>query len=76
VHDISGVFSIGPFFGDDGEADAPPGGLRGVTAAGDGARVEGIHDALVYLSSGDVCLLVWFYCSTVLRACVNPVLPA
>ena len=73
MHDAEWVFTIGPFFCTDGEADTPPGGLTRVAAAGDGACVEGVHDALVYLSLF-VCF-VWFYCSTVLRACVNPVLP-
>lgn len=74
MHDAEWVHAVGPFFCTDGEAYASPGGFRGVAAAGDGARVEGIHDALVYLSLFG--LLVWFYCSTVLSACVNPVLPA
>lgn len=76
MHDVEWVFAISPFFCTDGEADTPPGCLAGVAPVGDGARVEGIHDAFLYLSSGDVCLLVWFYCSTVFSACVNPVLPA
>lgn len=74
MHDVGGVFSIGPFFCTDGEADAPPGCLANVSPVWDWARVEGIHDVLVYLSWFG--LLAWFYCSTVLRACVNPVLPA
>ena len=68
------VFTISPFFCTDGEADTPPGCLAGVAAVGDGARVEGIHDVLVYLSWFG--LLAWFYCSTVSSACVNPVFPA
>ena len=50
MHDIGGVFTISPFFCTDGEADTPPGSLAGVAPVGDGARVEGIHDVLVYLS--------------------------
>ena len=50
MHDVGGVFTISPFFCTDGEADTPPGCLAGVAAVGDGARVEGIHDVLVYLS--------------------------
>ena len=50
MHDVGGVFSVGPFFCTDGEADAPPGCLANVAPAGDGAGVEGIHDVLVYLS--------------------------
>lgn len=73
MHDVGGVFSVGPFFCTDGEADASPGGLGGVAAAGDGAGVEGIHDALCLSWFG---LFVWFYCSTVSSACVNPVFPA
>lgn len=46
MHDVGGVFTIGPFFCTDGEADTPPGGLTRVAAVGDGACVEGIHDAL------------------------------
>lgn len=44
------VFTVCPFFCTDGEADASPSGLTRVAAAGDGARVEGIHDAFLYLS--------------------------
>lgn len=73
MHDVGGVFTISPFFCTDGEADTPPGCLAGVAPVGDGAGVEGIHGVLVYLSGFG--LLVWFYCSTVLSACVNPVLP-
>lgn len=73
MHDVEWVFTVGPFFGDYGEAYASPGGFTGVAAAGDGAGVEGVHDVFVYLSV--LWLFVWFYCSTVLRACVNPVLP-
>ena len=50
MHDVGGVFAISPFFCTDGEADAPPGCLAGVAPVGDWARVEGIHDVLVYLS--------------------------
>lgn len=50
MHDAEWVFTIGPFFCTDGEADAPPSGFTGVATAGDGACVEGIHDVLVYLS--------------------------
>ena len=74
MHDVEWVHAVGPFFCTDGEADTSPGGFAGVAAAGDGAGVEGVHDVLVYLSV--LWLLVWFYCSTVLSACVNPVLPA
>ena len=74
MHDVEWVHAVGPFFCTDGEACASPGGLGGVAAAGDGAGVEGVHDVLVCLSL--LRLLVWFYCSTVSRACVNPVFPA
>lgn len=50
MHDVGGVFSIGPFFCTDSEADTPPGCLAGVAPVGDWARVKGIHDVLVYLS--------------------------
>lgn len=50
MHDAEWVFTIGPFFCTDGEADTPPGSLAGVAPVGDWARVEGIHDVLVYLS--------------------------
>lgn len=55
MHDVGGVFSVGPFFCTDGEAYAPPGGFTGVAAAGDGAGVEGVHDAL-YAFLGLGCL--------------------
>ena len=74
MHDAEWVFTIGPFFCTDGEADTPPGCLAGVAPVGDWARVEGVHDVLVYLSWFRV--VDGFYCSTVLRACVNPVFPA
>lgn len=50
MHDVGGVFSVGPFFCTDGEAYPPSGCLAGVAPVGDGARVEGVHDVLVYLS--------------------------
>ena len=56
MHDVGGVFTISPFFCTDGEADTPPGGLAGVAPAGDGARVEGIHDVLyAFLGFGCLC---------------------
>jgi len=63
VHDAEWVFTIGPFFGDDGEADASPGGFRGVAAAGDGAGVEGIHDVLyAFLCLGCLCGFIVALC--------------
>ena len=50
MHDVEWVFTISPFFCTDGEADTPPGGFAGVAPVGDWARVEGVHDVLVYLS--------------------------
>lgn len=55
MHDVGGVFTIGPFFCTDGEADTPPGCLAGVAPVGDWARVEGIHDAF-YAFLGLGCL--------------------
>ena len=56
MHDAEWVHAVGPFFCTDGEADASPGGLGGVAAAWDGARVEGIHDVFYAFLEVMFCL--------------------
>lgn len=56
MHDVEWVHAVGPFFCTDGEADTPPSGLTCVAAAGDGACVEGIHDAFYAFLGVMFCL--------------------
>lgn len=63
MHDVGGVFSVGPFFCTDGEADAPPGCLAHVAPVGDWARVEGIHDVFyAFLGLGCLCGFIVALC--------------
>lgn len=63
MHDVEWVFTISPFFCTDGEADTPPGGFAGVAAAGDGACVEGVHDAFyAFLCWGCLCGFIVALC--------------